>query len=564
MKRTVAALASLLSALLLLAAFKGAAAWGSQYAPEYGSFPPSPGDLALRLNLLLLVLPAGVLLAWAAALLAGERVATRFDEVGTSGRSWELLLAVWVLLATWALRRYVLLGTEVTDDENAYELQARLIASGRLFVPSLPAPFRQFLDNQAVVNDGKRYGVYFIGHPAVLAAFRRLAIESWAGPVAAALTAWLAVATARRVFGGRAAALAGALLATSPFFLLLSATHLSQPTSSLFLALFTYALVRIDDAPGRARWWALAAAAVSAAVLTRPQTGVAFFLVGLIPLGVALVRGRVRPGPLPIAAGGVTGLVGLGVFLWVNAVRSGHPLRSGYAAYLQAGNPYLLPVGLAYSLRQAQEALGHLVFWLFGWPMSLAFLPFFERNRAGVRLAATVAAVVLIYAATAVPTVAPVGPVYFGECIPILAMLTGSGIDRAVAWLRARAAPTAAAATAALPAVLTALGLVTFVPPQVVGLATSAAITRLPYDLAKRRGLDHAVVFASALPGTVLPPKTWAYFHRNADPDLADPVLFVRDLGPDRDREFLRFLGDRSGWVLGYDGRRFELKSLAP
>jgi hypothetical protein len=175
-----------------------------------------------------------------------------------------------------------------------------------------------------------------------------------------------------------------------------------------------------------------------------------------------------------------------------------------------------------------------------------------------------VTAVVLVYAVSAVPTVASVGPVYFGECIPILAALTGSGIDRAVTWLRARAAPTLGVAVAALPAVFTCLSLVTFLPPQLVGLATSAAVTRQPYDLVTQRRLERAVVFASALPGTILMPKTWAYYHRNADPDLVDPVLFVRDLGAERNREFVRFLGNRSGWVITRSSKGFELEPLRP
>jgi hypothetical protein len=59
-------------------------------------------------------------------------------------------------------------------------------------------------------------------------------------------------------------------------------------------------------------------------------------------------------------------------------------------------------------------------------------------------------------------------------------------------------------------------------------------------------------------------PKTWAYFHRNADPDLVDPVLFVRDLGPERNRDFLRFLGNRSGWVISRKEGEFDLEPLRP
>lgn len=315
MSRAWAGLAWITVALLLLFAFRMGAEWGADYMVGYGSFTLSRGELALRLNLLLLVLPAGLALAWGFSLLTGERLAERFEGLTGAGRGWDAALAIWLLLATWAVRRYVLQGAEVTDDENAYEFQARLLETGRLFVPSLPEPVRAFLDNAAIVNDGRRYSVYFLGHSAWLAVFRRLALPNLAGPVATAATALLTMATARRLFGARAAALTAGLLATSPFLILLGATHLSQPTTSLCTAAFLYALVRLHDEPARSRWWALGAAGISAAVLTRPQTAAGFFLVGCGGVALAVWRRRLVPGARSIWTGLAVGAAGLALFL---------------------------------------------------------------------------------------------------------------------------------------------------------------------------------------------------------------------------------------------------------
>lgn len=563
MKRTFTGLGWVAAALMLLAAQRMGSEWGADYSVAYGTFTLSPGESALRLNQLLLVLPACLALAWGMALLMGERLRERFEALVRSGRAWEAGLALWLLLATWTVRTVLLQGAEVTDDENAYTFQARLLEGGRFFVPSLPAPFRDFLDNQFVVNDGRRYATYFLGHPTWLAAFRRLGLPDLAGPVAVALTALLTLAIARRIFGARAAALTAGLLATSPFLILLGATHLSQPTTGLFTTTYLYGLVRVYEAPTRAHWWMLGAASISAAMLTRPQSAVAFLLVGVGALAVAVWRGELTPGFRPILAGLGVGMLGVVLLLWLNAVRTGDPLRTSYAAYLAQGAPWIFPVGPGYSIRQAAESLGHLQFWLFGWPISLLFLPFFKPNRLALLAAGLVAATAVLFACFAIPTVAPVGPVYYGESIPILAMLSASGVERAVEWARDRLArPTLAAALAVGPLCCTALGLATFLPPQLVGLERSAAIVRLPYDLTEELGPERAVIFAGELPTRAIQPWSWAYYHRSADPDLADQVIFVRDLGAERNRAFLAWLRDRRGYTLVRTGVRFALEPL--
>lgn len=563
MTSRIAGVGWLLAAVALLVAYRMGAEWGSDYAVGYGSFAVTRGEAVLRLNLLLLVLPAGLALAWGVARLAGPRLVERWEGLRQAGRGWDAALALWLVLATWAARTWLLHGAEVTDDENAYHFQARLLESGRLFVASLPQPFRPFLDNQFIVNDGHRYAGYFVGHPAWLAAFSRLGLADLAGPVATALTGLLATATARRIFGARVAVVTAGLLATSPFLLLLGATHLSQPTSGLFVAGFLYALVRIQDEPGRSAWWAAGAASISAAMLARPQAAVGFLAVGVGAVAWAVWRGTWSPGRRPVLVGLGVGAAGIALLLLANLAQTGHPLRTPYAAYLAQGIPWIFPVGPGYSLRQAAESVGHLQFWLFGWPVSLLFLPFFVRTRLALVAAGMVAAAAALFAAVAVPTVAPVGPVYFGESIGVLAMLSASGIERAVAWTGARLErPTLAAALAVAAPCLTVLGLVTFLPPQLAGLQASARLVRAPYDLVEERALTRAVVFVEKLPGTAFAPGTWAYYHRSPDPDLADPVIFVKDLGPAGDAAFVAWLGDRRGYRLGVRDGKFGLELL--
>jgi len=572
MRRAASTTGSLAGAALLLYAFWNARDWSWNYSIRYGSFVMSGGDLAMRLNLVVLALPAAILMSAAAAMLAGPRILAKFERLAPPPW-WPVLLGAWVLLASAAIRLFVLHRTGVTDDENVYEFQARLIETGRLYASSLPLPLRAFFDNQYIVNDGRWYGSYFVGHPAVLALGSRVGLLDWVGPIEAAATALTAVGTARRVFGGRAALISGILLALSPLFLCVSATHLSQPTSALFLTAFLYSVVRIRETPTHSRWWALAASAISLAALTRPQTAVAFFASGVLLLLWDIGRGRIRPGLRPLAVAMGVGSLGLGAFLWVNAARSGHPLRTGYAAYMAQGHPWSIPFGFGRSVGQVEQGLNHLNFWLFGWPISLAFAPFFRRTAASLQLAGAFLATLILYAVSGIPAVAPVGPVYYAECVPVLAMLSASGIETTVEWARAKLGGSGAAALAMLPATLALTGLVTFWPVEWRSMEAMATLTRAPDRLVEERGLQNVVIFVSAsqgvgelLPGSVFPPGTWAYFHRNPDPDLNDPVLFVRDLGPSLDRTLLQSLRGRKGFRLVFhkSERTFSLDPLEP
>src|SRR5262249_19802589 len=161
----------------------------------------------------------------------------------------------------------------------------------------------------------------------------KLGLEEWLGPIEAALTTLLACGIAHRLFGCRAAVLTGALLVVSPFFVTLSASHLSEPSSSLLLRLFVFAFVSFDQNPRSPIWWGTAAAALSYAVLIRPQAAVTFSLPFLVALGCQWWRGRVRVGCRGPLVGGAILSVGAVVFLSINYLLTGNALRSGYQAY---------------------------------------------------------------------------------------------------------------------------------------------------------------------------------------------------------------------------------------
>jgi hypothetical protein len=535
---------ALIGALLCVAAFWVAGEAAGHYLILYGRHGWQPPETAFLLNFLLLGLPCALLLTLALAPAVGARLVAGFDRLatldpGTARRvAWGVALLVGALVV--GARYGLLRNTAITDDENVYDFMARLFASGRLYAPSPPPAVRAFFDNQFVVNDGRWYGIYAPGHPLVLALGQWLGAIRWTTTIEAVLTVPLAWGLARRIFGGRTALLALGLLALSPFYLLVSATMLAHPTSTLALTAFAYASVRVAAAPAVTGWWLAAGAALGWAGLTRPLTTPVFALPWLVLLAgqVRRDRGAIR-GAIGLAA---VALAVAGLFAAYNTLVTGHPLRTGYHVFADAyrftftlGSLAQVPAPLA-ALYELFFALARLNFWLLGWPVSLAFVALARWRPAAVALAAGSALTLGAYAALRVPSINVVGPVHYGELAVPLLLLSASGVEQAALRARAALGPSAARAVLASPLACAGVAAVFFWPVYAPSLRLMADVARAPYDLVEEFGVDNAVVFVQSLPSLEAVPGAWVYRPRNNSPDLSDRVLFVNDLGPDNAR----------------------------
>jgi hypothetical protein len=76
--------------------------------------------------------------------------------------------------------------------------------------------------------------------------------------------------------------------------------------------------------------------------------------------------------------------------------------------------------------------------------------------------------------------------------------------------------------------------------------------------------LDRAVVFVRSLGALDFPPWSWAYFPANPSPGLDDRVLYVRDLGEERNKQLMRFMPDREPYWMGVRDGHLILMPLAP
>lgn len=567
----IRALILLLSALVCMAIVMTGGFMYNHYVVHYGVHGWGPPEMAFLLEYLLFGTVAVILLGAALDLAAGRRLTAGFDRLASlsSGTTWEatVVVSALVFLLITAARYWLFGDTAITDDENVYAFMARMFATGRVYLPSLPEPVRPFFDGHFLINDGKWYGIYFPGHPALLALGERAHLMGWVPAISAALTVPLAFAVGRRVFGQRAALLALPLLILSPFFILSSATLLAHSTAGLLLMAFTYAALRVLEGPDRGEWWLAAALALGWVALTRPLSAAAFSLPWLVLLAIRLRRDagrRAWTGAVLfcLVVAGAAGLLAV-----YQMVLAGDPFTTGYHTFNRVTKlsftvgALVAPVPFP-SIFELGYTVARLNFWLFGWPVSLAFLPFFRRTREGVALLLGSAAVILLFAVTTVPSINVVGPVHYAELIAPLVLVSASGIEELTQWVRGRL-HVSPGRVLGLPLAATLCALLLYVPLYVGSLSAMARVARAPYDLVESARLDHALVFVRSLGALEFPPRSWAYYPRNPSPGLTDRVVYVRDLGEARNRELMRFLPDRAPFWMGIRNGELVLVPLA-
>lgn len=451
-----------------------------------------------------------------------ERAAERPREAG-------LALAMWAFVASLSFRHAVLLDQPITDDELVYELTARALATGHVTAEP-PVPW-EFVANQFVVADAQRWhGKYPIGHSLVLAPFELLGRVDLVGPLLAACTIALTLAVGRALLGPRQGLLATLLLACSPHFLWTHGTLLSQTTSSTLILLAVWASLCAREATSL-RWLALCGASLGFAVLTRPMPGVLACAAVVTdelargPRGTLAKRALVLTGALvPVAS----------LILLVNYLQSGSPWTSGYREVHSTYGAFQNIDGeLTNSIG---GALVRENLWLFGWPLSLVFVPFAQFGGPRRLVLALIASAFAYRAVVPKTVVASTGPVYMLEAVPWLCVATAMGMAKVAELGRRLGHPETRERVIAgvVGAALSALAC--FAPVTLRALLAGADLRETVFQELAAAHIERAVVFANLLvdPNDA---KSWAYTPPNPWPDLRDPLLFLRvpDAGNDLD-----------------------------
>jgi hypothetical protein len=239
-----------------------------------------------------------------------------------------LLLGV-VALAVYAwISRAVFDARPLLIDEIIQVFQARILAAGHLWVP-VPRYPEFFSSLHLVQHDGRTFGQFPVGGPAMLALGTLAGAEWLVGPVFGALGVVMFGALVRRIEPRPLVAFGAlALFAFAPFAAFMSGSYMNHVTTLCWLVIGMWGLSRaVAKGGGRFRdgLWAGLGFGIAAAI--RPVDGLAFAAPAGVWLLARAVRGR-RVAPLVGAGLGVLAPVVL--LLWDNVQTTGAPLLFGY------------------------------------------------------------------------------------------------------------------------------------------------------------------------------------------------------------------------------------------
>jgi 4-amino-4-deoxy-L-arabinose transferase-like glycosyltransferase len=423
------------------------------------------------------------------------------------------------------------------EDEVAYLFQAQVFAAGKTHVDSPPrsncffAPF--VLDYQ-----GRRFGKYPPGWPALLSVGVRFGQRWWVNAAGAALTVALVFCLGHDGYDSLTGALAAGLAVTSPFVLILAGSLMSHTWCLVFTTAFLLCFRRMwTREQHRAGWACGAGAMIGAAFAIRPFTAVAV----LAPGGLYVVWRLVRHWEWKPAWFLCLGFVPLALSIpFLNGIWTGDPFLSPYVLFW----PYdrigfgpgtgPLPEGNSFwvGLSGAVAAIGHLANHLSGWPtFSLSFVVllflFKPRRRWDVFLVSTALSLILAY--VAYWTSGDVfGPRYTYEVASALFVLSAAGIVRVWRWMRHRQKGWLLYAALGL---LVAINLFVYMPRQMVQYHGLYGITGEAEEILRKADLHNALVIVDDQGG-------WydyaVAFSLNA-PDLDGDVVYANDCSPHND-----------------------------
>jgi hypothetical protein len=447
------------------------------------------------------------------------------------------------------------------EDEMANLWQAEVMADGQAYQPSPPMP-RSFMVPFVVDYEGHRFGKYPPGWPAMLSLGARAGAPWLVNPILAGLTAWLVYRLGSRIAGRGIGLLAELLTATSPMFLMLSGSLMGHSLGLFLTAAFWLAWLDLFPPGGgqrdsiAPRWLPVSVAGLSLGLLalTRPLTAVGVGLPAVIHGLVLLVRGDRAARRRVLGVGGLALAVAAILPLWQWAL---------------TGNPWLNPYTLwwpydtiGFGPGVGHTATGHNLYWayintrfslragqhdLFGWPyLSWLFLPFgliaLRRSRDGWLLFSLFPSLVFVYIFYWIGSWL-LGPRYYYEALPGLAITSAVGVAWLGGWLGSRVGRWASlrrVATGTLLLVLMALNLLYYVPIRVGGLQGLYGISRKAMQPLEAADLGRALVI-------VHPVHSWTEYGSllTLEPPFADSdLLLAYSRGAEADARLARHFAD--------------------
>lgn len=431
--------------------------------------PLTLGSSCLRLLILAVALGSRAAILWG---LAGLAAAATFYLKGKpawnkalnpdlSPPSWSLaVLAVGLSLSISAL---IFFKTPHFNDEISLTFQSRLLARNHLTLPS-PSQGEFFSYYNNLLDAQGWRSKYALFWPWVLSLGRRAGAPWAINPLLAGLCVLLTARLAKESGSRLVAWAAPALLATSPFFLVMAGTSMNHLFSLTCVLTASLGLWHFDSRPGLGKA-VLFGAGLTGLALCRPFTGLCFLISAAVWVALdARLRAaipRLALLILPVLAAAAAGLA-------ANRLATGSWFSSSYSVYdptdrlgfgaeiggLPWGSPGHDPAKALRSLFLFTEDLSTR---LWGWPfhLCLSFMGLnFVLRQGGDSLDRLLLLTCLGLAAGHLfywPWELEYGPRYWFEGLGAAALLTARGMEVGLGWLRERhGAPGRAVLTALL------------------------------------------------------------------------------------------------------------------
>lgn len=518
---------------------------------------PSPIQLMAYLWHVLLILPASFFFAAFLGLTVRpqflERVHTRITKLP----EWPYVFVMFLVavVAALLLAQLVLHHTPITDDEESYLFQAKVISSGRLYMPA--HPLHEMLKHGFIETNrqGKWFSPYMLHRPGymVLLALGLLAGSVYLVPaLSAGLALLFTYLAAREVLFREEARYVPLLFLVSPFFLFTSSTLLPFATHLAFVAMFFWGYVALVN---RAKWSyaVVCGIGLALALLMRPFGTVALG----VPLGAYALYLIVKE-PWRYAARFALVLVpGLAAAVIIMTIKSrllgGEGIIPAHVLGFGAGRG-----GFVYSFGDALAAMASnlmkLNLWLFGWPLSLGFVLLIlikrRRDRWDWLLGLWIVSVLVFHWVYRYAGVADTGPVYCFCLLPPCVLLTiryAAQLQRYLDRKEIGAFGHRVVPFFILVSIL--LSYATFFPQNARYLARLTNSIREPYETVKKAGMHQAIVYVGSLPYT-----GWVFWRKSNSPDLSDDVIYV-NLNRDTalNRRFAAMFPQRQLYYIHYD-----------
>jgi hypothetical protein len=501
------------------------------------------------------------------------------------------LCALFVFLFCSSFSYFILDHTPRIQDEIAYNFQAKIFLSGRLYAPS-PTPAGSF-DFPHIVNNGRWYAQYPPGFPLLMVLGLLIHAPWLINPILAGLSIFLFYFLGREMYGRRIGILAAVLGSLSIWLLVLSSSMMSHTGSMFCMTLFLLFLFKSLNRPTPANGIA-AGASLGMLLLVRPLDAVLLSIPFLLFYGINSLRAFKERSRNLLGFGLAMGTF-VGILFAYNTLTNGHPLKMGYMVYLGEGKG----LGFGSMVYEFYEHTAFLGFqniaknlaeyskYLFGWPLTsffaiLALL--LIRKRDGTHtlkdllLASSfmcqVTALVFYWGAFTL-----LGPRLFFSTFPLMLLLSARGIHELERWLETRQQlVTPRWAKTALYALLFVFTLYAFgvtLPRWIKAPGSDWFYERVDHHFAGVNPDIHNSI-KSALPeGSLVifkfiyhpllnfAPGWWGSGFQHNGPDLREEIIYAMDVGEENIKLFESFPERKIFMYLGLidKGMLFPLKT---